>query len=142
MSETRTSAKVRTAFVVAGVLNVVGMLLFTSAFTSDRLARVDPEAFSLTGTLLICAWGVAYIGASRVLDRARWLVGAFVLEKVVYASRWVWWISGEEADLGALFRDDPLTGLYYAIYGPYDFLWGAFFLMVFLRRGGRSAASR
>lgn len=120
-------------FRVAGALNVAGILIFTRGFTSDGLAAIDPAAFGTPGTLLIAAWGLAYWLAAEVPEPRRWISLAFVLEKAVYTVRWIDWTGGPRPAFAELWAADPLTAVFFAIYGPYDALWGAFFLWALVR---------
>lgn len=119
----------RRGFVLAAVLNLVGVPVLTHGFTNGTLAAVDPEAFSATATMLIVCWGVAYYGASRVFHRAPWLCLAFAAEKAVYAVRWITWFLGHRPDLSELWSRDWATGLFYSVYGLVDGSLLVFFLV-------------
>ncbi len=61
-----------------------------------------------------------------------WVVAVFVVEKLVYFVTWIVWISQHGSELSAIFDRSPLTGTFFAIYGPNDLLFGLFFAWVFL----------
>jgi hypothetical protein len=128
---------IRKTFVVAGVTNLVGVPFITRGFTNDALFAIDPGAFPPIGMALIMAWGLAYIGVSGFIDRAPWCVAAFLAEKVLYTSRWMWWLGSDRPTFDALLEQDLFTGVYYATYGLIDGGLGVFFAYVVLTRGAR-----
>ncbi len=130
----------RRGFLLAGALNLLGVPVLTHGFTNGTLAAVDPEAFSAAGTILICAWGLAYVGASGVFHRAPLLCLAFAAEKAIYAVRWILWFSGDRPALAELWARDPATGLFYSVYGVVDGSLLVFFLGAWWRVRRRRAA--
>lgn len=125
----------RWGFRVAGLVNVVGVLVFSLAFTNERLSALDPVAFSRFGLVAIILWGLAYLAAAEAPGRpGGWLALVFAVEKLVYVASWVAWMRGHAGELPALFSGAPLTAIFYAIYGPLDLLFAAFFASVARRR--------
>lgn len=127
------SARVSRGFVAAGLMNVLGVLVFSRAFTNDYLTDLHPGVFSRFGLLVVVLWGLAYLATARVYRAAPAIVLVFAVEKAVYAATWFVWLAGHGGDFGAIWRRDPLTAVFYAIYGPNDLLFGLFFLVVGFR---------
>ena len=121
------SKAVSAGFVAAGLFNIVGIGGATMGFTSDRLAAVDPGAFSHTGSAVICIWGLAYIALSTRYHLAPVVSLVFGIEKAFYAIRWAWWLSANSADVPT--AEAP----FFFTYGLGDALWGLFFVWVWWR---------
>jgi len=118
-------------YLAAGLTNVLGVLLFSKAFTNRELAALFPEAFSRFGLLAVMLWGLAYISVRRRWRELRWLAGVFTVEKLAYGVSWLWWLSSHHADMPALWRSAPLTAAFYAIYGAVDFGYMLLFAWAF-----------
>ena len=50
---------IQRGFVLAGAVNVVGMLVVSKLFTNPLLSETDPAVFSWLGQLPIVLWGLA-----------------------------------------------------------------------------------
>lgn len=124
---------IRHGFVVAGAVNILGVLLFSKGLTNAYLSELDPQVFSTFGLKVIIVWGLAYLAVAGCYREAKWVVAVFALEKLLYFAAWVIWMSGHRSELGAIFDASPLTGAFFVIYGPNDLLFGIFFAWVFLR---------
>lgn len=117
-------------FLAAGLVNIVGVLVFSLGFTNARLSDEYPEVFSRFGLLAIMLWGAAYLAVARSSERVRWLVAVFAVEKFVYVGSWlIWWLR-PTSDLSTLFDQSFLTAVFFTIYGPIDLLFGLFFAAV------------
>lgn len=123
-------------FWLGGAVNLLGVLLFSKAFTNSYLTELDPQVFSRFGLVVICVWGLAYCAAAGCYRDARWIVGVFVVEKLVYFVAWLRWMGENGSRMGEIFDTSPLTGTFYAIYGPNDLLFGIFFAWVFYATRG------
>ena len=75
---------VKNGLIAAGLMNIVGVLVFSRAFTNLAINNADPVVMSNFGLLMIAVWGLAYLGAATISSNIKWLVGAFALEKLVY----------------------------------------------------------
>ncbi len=122
---------IKRGFQLAAAINVLGVLLFSKGFTNAYLSELDPHVFSRFGLLVIIVWGLAYLATAGCYRQAKWIVAVFAVEKLLYTGAWVLWTSRH--DLGAVFERSPLTGAFYAISGPNDFLFALFFGWVFLK---------
>lgn len=124
-------------FLAGGLVNILGVLIFSAGFTSDGLARLQPALFSDFGLVAIMLWGLAYIAVSRSYVAVPWLVAVFAVEKLAYGIAWLSWMSAHGGELGALFGQQPLSATFMLIYGPNDWVFCLFFAWVFLviRRG-------
>ncbi|MEW6283061.1 MAG: hypothetical protein AB1758_30895 [Candidatus Eremiobacterota bacterium] len=122
----------RLGFLAAGLTNILGILIFSKAFTNDHLTRAFPELFSAWGCGVVILWGLAYMAAGE--DDMYWLAGVFAVEKAYYVVSWLWWLSVRGRDqLPALWQDDLLTGLFLSSYGVVDLAFGLYFLSVLLK---------
>lgn len=126
----RPSPWIPLGFVLAGVANIGGVLLFSLGFSNARLTELSPVVLSPFGLLCIVLWGLAYLSVARGYRRVPWLVAVFALEKLIYAYTWVDWMREHGAQLPGLFADSPLTAVFFVIYGPNDLLFGLFFAAV------------
>ena len=124
---------IKTGFQLAAAVNVAGILLFSEGLSNAYLAELSPQVFSTFGQGAVILWGLAYLAAAGCYRQAPWIVAVFCLEKLVYAGTWVAWMAEHGSELGAVFGKSPLTGAFFAIYGPNDFLFAVFFGWVFLK---------
>ena len=118
--------------IAAGLMNIVGVLLFSRAFTNTVINSADPVVMSNFGLLMIMVWGLAYWGAAAVSSSIQWIVAAFAVEKFVYVVVWVMWLSNNS--LAQLYAKDVFAGLFFSIYGLNDFIFMLFFLWVFFHQ--------
>ncbi len=121
---------IRNGFISAALMNIVGVLLFSRAFTNDAINQADPVVMSDFGLLMIVVWGLAYLGAAFIQGNIRWLAVAFAIEKLVYVVVWGLWMSNHS--LGAVYEQDLFAGVFYSIYGLNDLVFMLFFGWVFL----------
>jgi hypothetical protein len=124
------SPRLTWGFVAAGFMNIVGVLLFSRGFTNDYLIELSPNEFSRFGLLVIVIWGLAYLGVARSYPAVPALVLVFALEKAIYTATWFIWLAKHAGAFGMIWERDPLTAVFYAIYGPNDLLFGLFFAWV------------
>ena len=117
-------------FVLAGVANIGGVLLFSLGFSNARLGELSPLVLSPFGLLCIMLWGLAYLSVAGGYRHVPWLVAVFALEKFAYVYTWVDWMRQHAEQLPALFGESPLTAVFFVIYGPNDLLFGLFFATV------------
>jgi hypothetical protein len=120
---------VRNGFIIAGVMNIAGFLLFSRLFTNTAINEADPVVMSNFGLVMIAVWGLAYWGAASIGASVKWLAAAFAFEKLVYVLVWCMWHS--KNSVSALFTTDLFAGVFYSIYGLNDFLFMLFFAWVF-----------
>ena len=124
------SGRAALGFQLAAFVNVAGVLLFSKGFTNATLVSRSPIVFSRFGLLSIALWGLAYLAVARDHARVPRLVAVFAIEKLVYVGTWVSWMARFRCELPRLMSESPLTGTFYAIYGPTDLLFAAFFTIV------------
>ena len=120
---------IRNGLIAAGLINTVGVLLFSRAFTNTALNEADPVVMSNFGLLMIAVWGVAYLGAAAVTSSIRWLAAAFAIEKLVYVVVWIRWLA--DNSLAQLYAQDRFAGAFFSIYGANDLLFFLFFVWIF-----------
>lgn len=112
-------------FIAAGLTNILGILLFSRGLNNPLLGELFPGLFGNWGLVCIMLWGLAYLAVAGDYPKVPRLVAVFALEKAVYVVSWFWWLSHH--DLAAVWSQDPLTGLFYALYGLIDLAFGIFF---------------
>jgi hypothetical protein len=120
-------------FVAAGLMNLVGVLVFSKALTNDYLVELSPIVASRFGLVLIMLWGIAYLVVARNHAAVPALVLVFAVEKAIYVTTWIIWMADYGSDFGAIWARDPLTAIFYAVYGPNDLFFGILFTWVGLR---------
>lgn len=120
---------IRNGLIAAGLMNIVGVLLFSRAFTNLAINSADPVVMSNFGLLMIVVWGLAYLGAAAITSSVKWIAGAFALEKLVYVVVWIRWLS--ENSLAQLYSKDFFAGAFFSIYGANDLIFMVFFAWVF-----------
>ncbi len=128
---------IRKGFILAGLSNILGVLICSKAFTNDVMLKTQPEVMGYFGLVSIILWGIAYISVSKSYRQAKWLVGVFVIEKLAYVIAWLSLITSQS--LGSIYEQDILAGVFYTIYGANDFMFMLFFGFVFLKRSEASA---
>ena len=124
-------------FILAGLSNIVGVLLCSKGLTNDVMMTTQPGVMGFFGLISILLWGLAYIAVSKNYRHVRWLVAVFVIEKLVYVIAWLSFISAQS--LGAVYDQDFLAGVFFTIYGVNDFVFMLFFGFVFLKLGKDAA---
>ena len=118
-------------FVLSGIMNIGGVLIFSRFFTNDAITVADPVVISNFGLLMIVVWGLVFLSVSQKYEELNWLIGVFAIEKFIYGLNWINWISNN--DLSAVFNKDQMAGIFYAVYGINDWLFFLFFLFVFIK---------
>ena len=118
-------------FVLSGIMNIGGTLIFSRFFTNDSIPAADPVVMSNFGLLMIVLWGLVFLSISQKYEQLNWLIGVFAIEKFIYGLNWINWISNN--DLSAVFSKDQMAGIFYAVYGINDWLFFLFFLFVFIK---------
>lgn len=124
---------IQKGFILAGLVNVVGIAVVTHGLQSDTLATADPAVFSTFGILCIMLWGMAYIASAPFAARSVYLPLVFALEKLLYTVNWWLWYSAHGSEVQAITQQDVLAGVFLGGYGVNDGLFGLFFALVALR---------
>lgn len=132
--------QIRQGFILAALMNIGGVLIFSRAFTNSAINRADPVVMTNFGLLMIIVWGLAYLGAANIDSGIKWLAGAFAIEKLVYGVVWINWLSNNS--LAQLYNEDVFAGAFYSIYGANDLAFMLFFAYVFFREPSRSPVAR
>ena len=130
-------------FLLAGAVNVFGMLAVSKVFTNPLLGATDPAVFSWLGQVAIVLWGLAYWAVARAYRQVPYLVLVFCIEKMVYAVAWLLWMLAPGHSLTSIASESLTTAIFFGMYGAGDFAFGLFFGWVALKvlsGGGDSAA--
>ena len=124
---------IQKGFLIAGLSNILGVVICSKAFTNDVMLATQPDVMGYFGLLSIILWGLAYMSVSKSYNQVPWLVGVFAIEKLVYVIAWLAFINSNS--LSAIYKQDALAGAFYTIYGVNDFIFMLFFSFIFLKRG-------
>lgn len=117
-------------FILAGLMNILGVLVNSRFFTNVVIPETDPVIMSNFGLLMIVIWGLAYITVSKNYDTVKWLVFIFAIEKFIYGFAWLKWILNN--NISDVFKKDTAAGIFYSIYGINDWIFFIFFSFVFV----------
>ena len=130
-------------FVLAGALNVFGMLVVSKLFTNSLLNSTDPAVFSWLGQVAIVLWGLAYWAVAQAFRHVPYLVIVFFIEKMVYTVCWLVWFLQKGHSLTSIASESLMTAIFFAMYGAGDLAFGLFFGWVALMvlNGGRNSAA-
>ena len=123
-------AVISKGFIAGGLMNM-SVLVFSKFFSNPVITEYDPVVMSNFGLLMIVIWGLAYISVNRSYQHVKWLVGVFVIEKLIYGVIWINWLLNH--NLSEVYKKDTLAGLFFSMYGVNDWLFFGFFLVVFIR---------
>ncbi len=115
----------RIGFLLAGVANVGGILIFSKLFTNTAMTEASPMVMSSFGQLMIIVWGFAYISVMNSYESVPWLSLLFTIEKLIYVITWIIWFQNN--DLTLLYTKDFFAGMFYTVYGLNDFISMLFF---------------
>jgi hypothetical protein len=111
-------------FWVAALYNTC-IIIFSKGFGGD-LGDVDP-LFGSAGCVAVLLWGAAYFALSRRYEVAPAVALVFCVEKAFYGIHWLIWMSSHGGELAEMTSQDPLTGMFFSIYGAGDLLFMVFF---------------
>ncbi|SDY67403.1 hypothetical protein [Hymenobacter psychrophilus] len=120
---------IRNGFIASGLVNILAVLLLSRGFTNTVIPETDPVVMSNFGLLMIAVWGLVFLAVAPRYWHVKWVVGAFVVEKLIYAVVWFRWITTHE--VAAVYARDLFAGVFYSVYGLNDFLFFLFFTAVF-----------
>jgi hypothetical protein len=116
--------RVKLGFVIAMLYNS-GIGIFSKGF-GDNLGAID-SLFSSAGCVGVQLWGLAYLALAQRYAAAPAVALVFCLEKLFYSQHWLFWMSEHMGDLSTMMEADPLTGMFFAIYGIGDLAFMVFF---------------
>jgi hypothetical protein len=116
---------------VAGLANILGVLLFSKGFQNPHLGPLFPALFGNWGLLCIMLWGLAYLSVAKSYRSVPALLLVFTLEKALYVVSWLFWLLTHGSQLPAIWALDSMTAIFYCLYGLLDFVfalvfWGAY----------------
>jgi len=122
---------IRNGFIAAGLMNIIAVLVLSRFFTNPVIPETDPAVMSNFGLLMIIVWGFLYIALAFTYKNAKWVVGIFVIEKLIYVIAWLMWMINN--NVTAVYDKDLFAGVFYSVYGINDFIFFLFFLYVFYK---------
>ena len=115
---------------LSGISNISGVLIFSRFFSNKVINETDPDVMSNFGLLMIGVWGLAFIAIAPKWEKLKWLIGVFAIEKFIYGFTWTKWLLNN--DLSSVYEQDTMAGIFYTIYGPNDWFFFLFYLVVFI----------
>ena len=115
---------------LSGISNIAGVLVFSRFFTNKTINEADPVTMSNFGLLMIVVWGLVFLAVVAKWEQLKWVIGVFVIEKFIYGITWGKWIMNN--DLSSVYKKDTMAGIFYTIYGPNDWFFFMFYLIVFI----------
>jgi len=121
--------------IAAGAVNLLAIPLFSRLFSNERLNAVDPATMSNFGLVMIMVWGLLFVALAFNVSNGPLVFGALAIEKLCYVVAWT--KTALATDIGALLRQDALTGVFYAVYGINDFAFAVLFLILAWRAARR-----
>lgn len=119
---------IKKGFVIAGIMNITGPLIFSRFLTNETIPEIDPDVMSNFGLVQIAVWGLIYITMSQKYEQLKWLITVFVIEKLIYSVNWTSWIMNNS--LSSVYEKDTMAGIFYTIYGINDWFFLVFFSVV------------
>jgi len=132
-------------FYFSGAVNLLAPLIHSHLFRSRTLARFYPQLFSTEGLIAIMVFGLVMIAVGlgnnadlqlrqKISNAGGYAALALVGEKVFYVASWLWFMYALQGKvkIRLAFQEDFLAGLFYAFYGLSDFLFGLYFLSVWI----------
>ena len=122
---------IKKGFIIAGIMNITGPLIFSRFLTNETIPEIDPNVMSNFGLVQIAVWGLIYITMLQKYEQLKWLIGVFVLEKLIYSVNWTSWIM--KNSLSSVYEKDTMAGIFYTIYGINDWFFFMFFSVVFFK---------
>ena len=120
-------------FILAGAVNVFGMLAVSKLFTNSLLNATDPAVFSWLGQVAVVLWGLAYWAVAQQYRHVPYLVIVFFIEKMVYTATWLLWLQQKGHSLTSIASESQMTAIFFAVYGAGDFAFALFFGWVALK---------
>lgn len=121
---------IKNGIYLSGIVNIGGILVFSKFFSNKAINEADPAVMSNFGLLMIAVWGLVFIAMAPKWEELKWVIGAIVIEKFMYGFTWTKWLL--DNDLSRVYEKDTMAGIFYTIYGPNDWLFFLFFLVVFI----------
>lgn len=118
-------------FIASGLMNLGGVLILSKFFSNSVINQADPVVMSNFGLLMICVWGLVFLGCATLEGNIKWLAAAFAVEKLVYVTSWVSWQMSNS--LSSVYQQDLFAGVFFTIYGVNDFIFMLFFVWLFKR---------
>ncbi|MDX1668914.1 MAG: hypothetical protein R3194_05825 [Limnobacter sp.] len=133
MQDQATNKLITIGYILAGLTNIVGILVVTSGFTNPLFHKLSPEVFNPFGSFMIMVWGLAYLAAASKASQLGTLALVFAFEKAIYVYTWIIWIYNKSDMLEMITSESTLVGTFYSSYGLIDLFFGLFFLWVGIR---------
>lgn len=127
-------------FILAGAVNVFGMLAISKLFTNSLLSSTDPAVFSWLGQVAIVLWGLAYWAVAKSYRHVPYLVMVFCIEKIVYTICWLLWLLQKGHSLTSIASESMMTAIFFGMYGAGDLAFAIFFGWVAIKvlKGARN----
>jgi hypothetical protein len=112
---------------ILGLINLLPLIYLTPLKDHEQLHRADALWFGAPGLVLIALWGLAYMAAARHWALLPGMMAVFALEKALYSTHWMLWLSDSGDRMEFLLARDPLTAFFLGGYGAWDGLCAIYF---------------
>lgn len=103
---------------ILGLINLLPLIYLTPLKDHEQLHRADALWFGAPGLVLIALWGLAYMAAARHWALLPGMMAVFALEKALYSTHWMLWLSDSGDRMEFLLARDPLTAFFLGATAP------------------------
>lgn len=131
MNQEKLQRLLSVGFVIAGLTNIIGMLIISKGLNNPALVAADPNVFSTYGQAMVLVWGLAYLSVAKSFTAVPWLCLAFAIEKLAYVAAWVCWWMNDANQWQPVWDASPLAGFFMLGYGPNDLLFAGMFVAAY-----------
>lgn len=133
MQELQVNRLITIGYMLAGAVNILGILWVSSVFSEPLFHKLSPDVFSPFGSFMVMVWGFAYLAVANKAAQMGGIALVFAAEKFVYVYTWFVWINNKSDMLQMIGAESYLISLFYSFYGLVDLAFGLFFLWVGVR---------
>ena len=79
----------RSILIVGGLLNTVGILVFTRFLTNEIIVAYHPNVMSNFGLMMMMPWGILMLVMAWHYKKLPQVMLVLALEKIIYVAIWV-----------------------------------------------------
>jgi hypothetical protein len=119
----------RNILFLGGLLNTIGILVFSKCFTNEVIIAYHPSVMSNFGLMMLMPWGLLMFVMAWHYNKLPKVILILALEKIIYVVVWVKWILRN--DLRSVFEVDLMAGIFYSVFGVNDMLFFIAFVYIY-----------